>query len=474
MDSNAFPKSQEWLSPPGEVTFIDENSTVKDEYESSPAEPDSPEPEKSTPSGTSYNTWKQNASSNNSHALKRSLGSSWPVGSDQEALLIRHFTDYVSHYFDFCDPKRHFGRIVPQKARSNSTLYLAVLALSSRHLSRTTTFDALVADLHYQNCLHQLIPAIRGGAKDDSLLAAIVILRLLEELDVQITGSDSQRHLVGTKAIVQAQEDEIRNPSDPSGLLHAAHWAALRQELYIAQKEQRPMQLNSLDLARSAFDNRDINAKTSDPDEIDAAWANLAVLRCCDVVQFVFGSNNQDDSRYNSLKAASEDWRSRKPSTFDPFYYRQDTPRGLPDFQMLADWHVMGHMYNLLGEILLIVHNPSEPKMSCGPAQTMQETNDNARKTIREMAGIAVSNPQSPSALLVASMGIAIYGERLNDTPEQKALIDLLLNTEAATGWPTKSAGWFTGASRDLSRRVTWHGRRASDVQREEDEEEQR
>ena len=184
--------------------------------------------------------------------------------------MIRHFADTVSHFFDFCDPKRHFRRIVPQRARSNSTLASAVLALSARHLSRTTTFDALVADEHYNQCLQQLIPALAEGAKDDTLLAATVILRLMEEFDVPINGRDSQNHLAGTQAIVRAQEQQLRSPTDPSGLLEAAHWAALRQDFYVSLIAQRPMQLASLDLFREVYQPKDGMDRTRSIDDQDA------------------------------------------------------------------------------------------------------------------------------------------------------------------------------------------------------------
>ena len=59
------------------------------------------------------------------------------------------------------------------------------MAMSARHLSRTTTFDPYVSDHYYQACLETLIPALddHGVTMDDDLLAATVILRLLEEYD---------------------------------------------------------------------------------------------------------------------------------------------------------------------------------------------------------------------------------------------------------------------------------------------------
>jgi hypothetical protein len=57
--------------------------------------------------------------------------------------------------------------------------------MSARHLSRTASFDPFVSDHYFQLCLEKLIPALNDHevTMDDDLLAATVILRLLEEYD---------------------------------------------------------------------------------------------------------------------------------------------------------------------------------------------------------------------------------------------------------------------------------------------------
>lgn len=54
-----------------------------------------------------------------------------------------------------------------------------------------TSFDPFVSDHYYQVCLETLIPALNdhGVTMDDDLLAATVILRLLEEFDGRSNGA---------------------------------------------------------------------------------------------------------------------------------------------------------------------------------------------------------------------------------------------------------------------------------------------
>lgn len=77
---------------------------------------------------------------------------------------------------------------MPQRARNNRTLASAIFALSARHLSRTTKFDSFVADRYHQECLQTLIPILGETTTriDDALLAALVALRLLEEMDGEL------------------------------------------------------------------------------------------------------------------------------------------------------------------------------------------------------------------------------------------------------------------------------------------------
>lgn len=364
---------------------------------------------------------------------------SWPVEREQEAVLIRHFASTVSQFFDFCDPQRHFARVVPQRMRTNPTLANAVFALSARHFSRVSTFDAHVADLYYQRCLQQLIPALARNVQDESLLVAAVVLRLMEEIDVPVTGADLQNHLVGTQAIARAQEQRLLSADNASGLLRAAHWAALRQDLYMAFASQRPLLLRDLDFFRAASKSSGTAGLTvsTENDDDDACWADLAVLHCCDVAQFVFGPNNGDMQEYQRLRSVSGHWRHEKPSSFEPFFHKGRTPCSpIPDIRLLSSWHVMGYMYHCLSQLLLDMNTPSD-------FEGEGEINGRVSLAVCEMIGIALHNTHTPSAHLVASMAIALCGHRLAAEAEETELLamkQVLANTERIHGWPTKAA----------------------------------
>lgn len=64
------------------------------------------------------------------------------------------------------------------------TLLLAILAVSSRHLSLTSGYDSYQADQYHRECLALLIPMLndRSTLLDEAICAATVILRLYEEI----------------------------------------------------------------------------------------------------------------------------------------------------------------------------------------------------------------------------------------------------------------------------------------------------
>jgi hypothetical protein len=104
--------------------------------------------------------------------------------------------------FDCTDRQQHFAVHIPYRARYCDTLFNAIMAMSARHLSRTATFDPYVSDHYYQACLETLIPALNDHevTTDDDLLAATVILRLLEEYDGEAVDSPTETSRNGAHA----------------------------------------------------------------------------------------------------------------------------------------------------------------------------------------------------------------------------------------------------------------------------------
>ncbi|PSN67793.1 hypothetical protein BS50DRAFT_348932 [Corynespora cassiicola Philippines] len=352
----------------------------------------------------------------------------WPLEHEQEAMLLQHYIDNVALFFDMVDDRRHFGNHIVQRAKKNSTLMNAILALSARQLSRTTDFDPYVADAYYQRCFETLIPALNDkiSVHDEALLAATIILRLMEEMNISITGSDPQGHLFGTQAIIRATEQSYAGTSGPN-FRQAIYWAAFRQELWISLMSQRSFQLHIFPADRSL-----------DPAD-DSIWATRTIAHVGDVCNFAFGEERHSVVRFSQLMDENTAWRTRRPDSFDPFYYRQDrdgSGKNFPDIRFHEKCHAMGKQYNTLAHMLLVVHDPTIPQLGPSHKQSRAIVDKIVQEDVRTLCGVAESNQKAWPAKFVACFAIALVGDRFSDRGDQERLSSLWSRCERTHGFP--------------------------------------
>lgn len=327
------------------------------------------------------------------------------------------------------DNERHFAVHVVQRAKKDSTLMNAILALSARQLSRTTDFDPYIADAYYQRCFDTLIPALNDNSiakEDESLLAATIILRLLEEMNISIVGNDPQGHLFGTQAIIRAAEQSYASTTGPS-FRQAIYWAAFRQELWISLMTQRAFQLHIFPADRSL-----------EPAN-DSIWANRTIAHLGDVCNFAFGDDRHSITRYSQLMDENRAWRTRRPDSFDPFYFRQDrdgSGRNFPDIRLHEKTHVMGTQYNTLAHMLLVVHDPTIPQLGPAHKQSRAVVDRMVQEDVRSLCGVAQSNGKYFPCKFVACFAIALVGDRFSMRADQEQLRDLWYACERSHGFP--------------------------------------
>ena len=134
-----------------------------------------------TASLTHISPWAQSIDSD--HAAGSRLELTRPL-SENEAMLLRNYTENMALWADDTDPGRTFELEASRRALAEPVLLYAICAFSSRHMNRQQPDQDHVA-LEYQSlCLQLLIPAISGPQPvDESVLAAVAILRQNEEMD---------------------------------------------------------------------------------------------------------------------------------------------------------------------------------------------------------------------------------------------------------------------------------------------------
>lgn len=263
---------------------------------------------------------------------------------------------------------------------------------------------------------------------DQSIFAATIILRVLEEMDVAAVGIDPQGHMLGIQVFVSAID-----PAPMRGdLSEAAFWVGLRQEIYSAMMHHKTLKLN---LEHCQVD-RTVNPAT------DFTWANRACVHCADVLNVCFSDDGITISNWGKLREYNINWKETRPESFTPIFYREaseEEGREIPEIWHHHACHIIGVQHHLLASLLLSIFNPQIPKTGRGRREAERAVEIAIKSDLMELCGIGLYNNWSPPAMFTASMGIALCGDRMKDRKDQEALLHILVKTEKDHARPTKA-----------------------------------
>lgn len=176
----------------------------------------------------------------------------------QEAALLQHFVLKISGWIDVTDRDRSFAIVVSQMALRNRGVMNAILALSARHRSvvglplcegENVHSAKTTALQYYYQTLSYLQQEMRSTAflTSDELLATVLLISTYEMVDG--SGRGWERHLKGVFWIQRSQL--IHGESE--GLKQRIWWAWLRQDIWVAFREQRKI-LSYYHLTRQCSD----------------------------------------------------------------------------------------------------------------------------------------------------------------------------------------------------------------------------
>ncbi|KAH8423675.1 uncharacterized protein LDX57_001432 [Aspergillus melleus] len=264
---------------------------------------------------------------------------------------------------------------------------------------------------------------------DENLLAAVVALRFFEELDSPFIDLPNDIAVRGLQVFLEAQASSaISSP----GLRQAVFWTGFRQEFHMAFSQQRPFRL-PLDTCQR------YRPEENSPDYV---WVNYLLVICAQIVQYCFNDQYQRSyTGYEDLVERRNRWLRSCPSSFSPVYFEQpDHNRGelFPKMWYLDDCHIVAIQSIGLTNILLAAYSPHTARIGLAHRLAMSHIDSTIRSTVREICGIALSNRQSPTALLTASIAITSCGERFTDHLEQQALMQILADMSRDYNyWPT-------------------------------------
>jgi hypothetical protein len=101
---------------------------------------------------------------------------------------------------------------------------------------------------------------------------------------------------------------------------------------------------------------------------------------------------------------------------------------------------VIGNHHYHLTAMILASCNPNIQRIGLGYKAAMNSIDAEIRGHIIEMCGLALSNRKVVPAMMTASVGIAMFGDRFSEVSQQKASLGVLEETEREHGWLTSGA----------------------------------
>lgn len=414
----------------------------------------------------------------------------WPniYTTNQCACLMRYFIEHLAAWvcdlflnknltdqaqFDAGNPMRHFELLVPQLARRCPPLLNAIFTAASKHLASIEKYKDKKGkiiyegielprlnsntSLNYHNaCIAYLrkLSGDREQVQDESFLAAAVILRYFEELDVPFTDDGPDTCVPAFQMFIHAQaaiylgppainafphSTDLINQSSlqyPHGLQHACFRTALRQEITRGIIKQCPVRL--------PISRWSILEGFTEADDI--VWADRHILHCAKVLQFCFGEENIPGitraEQWNELKQFEAQWERHKPLQFSAIHYQAPNKAKdevFPQIWYTAEAHVSGMQHFNLARILLTVYNPTIPRLGPGATAAQRRTAEDVRAIVILICGTALSNMKHQPAMVQAYLAIAICGEHFTDRAEQHAILSILARLEKDYAFPTSA-----------------------------------
>lgn len=244
----------------------------------------------------------------------------------------------------------------------------------------------------------------------ENILASLVILRYMEEMNVSISQADCHSHLLGTRVFLAAQESVCHFKD----LRLAAFWVALRQEIYMAFIHGRPVHSYFM-IDKVESSQADING---------CGYANKVIIHCADCLRYCYGTEEKTVSKWQALVDYLDEWWRDRPWMFHPTWASEadegSDAKFLHEEILLNSAVVTGIQHYHLARTLLAAHDPTIPRLGPGQHSSSRSANENVKRAVRCICAIAEVNHSRP--FYSTRFALVARGLRLTTSPTQSNL----------------------------------------------------
>ncbi|RSL55367.1 hypothetical protein CEP54_009445 [Fusarium duplospermum] len=382
------------------------------------------------------------------HSLEPSQDQERPLDGVQEACLLRYFVEELSHWFDLVDPQRLFQLLVPERARKYPPLLNAIFAVSTRRMCRVATFKTSQGIVYRGQHLPNLTP----GAAVEYMLKCIPVLK-----DFHTTRDGEARELIVTTAVVLRQFEEMDDEEDDDStadapmdervnflgilnavlrsltsddlvhhreLLNASYWIALRQEVYYALRRGYSPQM------------------VEPPAEwADISPANKLIFHTSQVTKWLF--EDKSETGWQRLKEQERYLEQYVVGRFAPILSRPpDRTKGevFPTIWYASNIALTGMQHMMMAKMILVAESPFLGRGDADARAAYRKAENDVRSLVLDVCSTAVQHPETPPALVNATLAIQLYGNYFTDLWERDALKGIVQMFKDCQAWPVPKA----------------------------------
>ncbi|RFU75204.1 hypothetical protein TARUN_7038 [Trichoderma arundinaceum] len=404
------------------------------------------------------------------------LASEFMLESEQEIVfLLRHYTDNLSPWLDIFGEKYFFQTYVPRLVGTNPVLKYSIAALSAKHLSRVGGFRATNCGLSSNLALTELYPS--AGQVDWAFKAANYYHQAISntqqqsplygaiELALHGSSSSSLMDVVMASNAILTVYEMIDSNHDEFNI--RTHDIKSKLEGYLndgsaPQPTFSPFNLQGSSAALASYWHYHENTYGNKGDGFGheehlsvtkTPWVQLFSLMTRIIDKFTAtpqrsdrGAKDSERNRWHVLWDALDHWHSQLNMNFEPYSHYMlsnhlTLSQGLlePVFdEILFPTAVSAATlsYYHFACVLLLLAKPIDQSNPLIQLKDYRERLMDIRDHCIKICGIAAARP-GPAARIHSVQPLFLAGQCLEEPRERRAVIQLLQDVEADTGWPT-------------------------------------
>lgn len=334
--------------------------------------------------------------------------------SSVDAYLLRRFQDGIATWIDLFDHHCRYQRLLMRHVSHSELLRSAICALAARQLAlqQESSRWNREASEYYSVALRLQSEAMEAAPMSELLLPATLLLASYELM--LLPGHDYSQHLLGAKAIVEAQFGSLQ----PNQLWVAAYWHFFRHDVSVALTNHREILLG-----QSHWLDRSLDA-----DAEEDSLGNASLVLIAKALRWNHGpiDNLNDSTTYVKLQEDLTAWNN---ASFTKFSVFQSADSGV-------EWYATpaappAKQQALIADLLLRRGQRRRRSTSHNGIISDQQLGEEI---------IKISQSELSDAAQVQAVHYLCYvGRTVEDLPSKHHAIDIMRDLEKRTGFHTSS-----------------------------------